>query len=75
MKKKPITDPNLFMKLVLTGILSAEDPWISHSAPALLMDYKWEVYELEDSPHDYHIIGNHPVMKRLDFHLKKTVIH
>lgn len=73
MKETKITDPNLFMKLILVALLTEANASTAQ-ALTVMMDYKWEVFETE-SPNDYHIIGCHPVAKRLDFYLTKTVIH
>ncbi|HRW21308.1 MAG TPA: hypothetical protein P5509_04990 [Bacteroidales bacterium] len=71
MNETKITDPNLFMKLVLVALLKNHPA----DAPKLMLDYRWEVLELDDGPHNYHVIGNHPIAKRLDFFLERTVIH
>lgn len=73
MKEKKVTEPNLFMKLIMAGLL--KDGKGSHDIYFLMMDYKWEVYESEETPHDYHIIGSHPIAKRIDLFLTKAVIH
>ena len=70
---RTITQPNLFMKLVLTALLS-EETISNEKIPSLMMDYIWEVNEKEDSRHDYHVIGCHAVAKRIDIFLTKTVI-
>jgi len=74
MKEKKITDPNLFMKLIIVA-LSKNADITKRFDVKFILDYRWEVFESEETPHDYHIIGSHPIAKRLDFYLTKTVIH
>ena len=60
------------MKLVLTALLSDKKINVL-MIPKLMLDYNWEIEELGE--HNYHIIASHPIAKRLDFYLEKTVIH
>lgn len=76
MKKKKVTSPNLFMKLVQVALMTKPETELKLSEILKLMfDYNWEVYELEDEVHSYQITGSHPIARRLDFYLTKTVIH
>jgi len=73
MEEVKIIDPNLVMKLILVALIKN----ISNKNDIfkIMLDYKWEVFESKENPHDYHIIGCHPVAKRLDYFLRKQVIH
>lgn len=70
---KKITDPNLAMKLIIVGLKS--NPIHKLKVVDLMLDYRWEVFEDPEESHDYHIIGCHPIAKRIDLFLTKTVIH
>lgn len=76
MKEKQITDQNLFMKLVVTGLIRHKT-LSKHPLRAvdLILDYKWEVFESEEKPHTYRVTGYHPVAKRIDMILENTVVH
>lgn len=69
---KQVTNPNLFMKIVLVALMSnnIDNPI---GIQDVMLDYSWEVYETSEGSHDYHVIGCHPVAKRLDFYLKTFV--
>jgi hypothetical protein len=63
---------NTFMKIVLTALLN--DKQIDNKdITKLMLDYTWEIEQ--DGPHDYYVIGNHPVARRIGIILKDTVIH
>jgi hypothetical protein len=73
---KQVTNPNLFMKIVLVALMSNDigNPIGDVSIHDVMVDYSWEVYETSEGSHDYHVIGCHPVARRLDFYLKRTFV-
>lgn len=60
---KPVTDPNTFMKVLISCGISYD----------MLKDYHWSVKEIRR--HEYQCTGVHPVAARFDVFKRNVFIH